>query len=268
VCEALESRDIVFGTYRSHALYLAKGGDLNGMMAELYGKATGGARGKAGSMHLVDVPNGVMGGSAVVATTIPQAVGYAYALKLQRKDAVVVSFFGDGATEEGVFYESLNFAALKALPIIFICENNRYAIHTHQDQRQAVPDICRRVTGFGLPAETIEDDILQVHEKVSAKVQTLRSNEPGPFFFECMTYRWKEHVGPGDDFTLGYRTMEEAESWINNDQVNRIAQMLDAEQRASVEQEVEDEIQAAMSFAESSPFPDKSELFDHVFAGA
>lgn len=129
VCQALRFDDMVFGTYPGHALYLAKGGDLKRMIAELYGKATGCAKGKGGPMHLVDIPHGVMGMSAVVGTTIPHAVGYAYALKLQRSDRIVASFFGDGTTEEGVFYEALNFAALRQLPILFICENNGYAIH-------------------------------------------------------------------------------------------------------------------------------------------
>ena len=148
VCEALEPSDVVFGSYRGHAMYLAKGGDVRRMIAELYGKVDGCARGKGGSMHLVDVPQGVMGTSAVVATTIPNAVGYAYAIKLRRERRVVVSFFGDGATEEGVFHESLNFAALKKLPILFVCENNHYAIHTHQRQRQANEDICGRGAKF------------------------------------------------------------------------------------------------------------------------
>ncbi len=153
VCDALNRDDIVFGTYRGHALYLAKGGDLKGMIAELYGKIDGCAKGKGGSMHLVDIDKGIMGTSAIVATTIPDAVGYAYALKYQRKDSIVVSFFGDGAVEEGVFYESINFAALKHLPIIFICENNSYAIHTHQLKRQSVANICERVVSFGIKAE-------------------------------------------------------------------------------------------------------------------
>src|SRR5438309_778362 len=131
VCEALRGEDVVFGTYRSHALYLAKGGNLKAMIAELYGKATGCAKGKGGSMHMIAPSVQMWGTSAVVGTTIPHAVGYAYALKLRRRDGIVACFFGDGATEEGVFYESMNFAALKKLPIIFICENNCYAIHTH-----------------------------------------------------------------------------------------------------------------------------------------
>src|SRR5688572_3655012 len=129
VCEALRTDDVVFGTYRSHACYLAKGGSLRGMIAELYGKATGVAKGKAGSMHLIDVAAGVMGASAVVASSISQAVGYALAIKMRREDRVVACFFGDGAVEEGTFHESLNFAALKRLPVLFVCENNAYAIH-------------------------------------------------------------------------------------------------------------------------------------------
>src|SRR3984893_17043188 len=158
VCAALEARDVVFGTYRGHALYLAKGGDLQRMIAELYGKATGCTKGKGGSMHLIATEKGVMGTSAVVGTTIANAVGYAYALRYRRKQSIVVSFFGDGATEEGVFAESLNFAVLKRLPILFVCENNQYAIHTHQSRRQGKMAICERARAFGLPAERIENN--------------------------------------------------------------------------------------------------------------
>ena len=266
VCDALNRDDIVFGTYRGHALYLAKGGDLKGMIAELYGKIDGCAKGKGGSMHLVDIDKGIMGTSAIVATTIPDAVGYAYALKYQRKDSIVVSFFGDGAVEEGVFYESINFAALKHLPIIFICENNSYAIHTHQLKRQSVANICERVVSFGIKAERINDnDVLSLRERISGNIESLRNGETGPLFFECMTYRWREHVGPNEDFSLGYRTREEAESWIQNDQVESIGKMLKTEQQTKIEKEVEEEIQEAFAFAEKSPFPEASELYTDVF---
>lgn len=261
VCEALATTDIVFGSYRCHAMYLAKGGDLDKMIAELYGKVTGCAKGKGGSMHLVDVEHGVMGASAVVGTTIPEAIGYAYGLKVQKSNAVVVIFFGDGATDEGVYYESLNFAALKSLPIIFICENNGYAIHTRQDLRQSNSDIYQRARVFGIPSERIEDDIFQVHGQVKSAVHSIRSGKSGPFFFECLTYRWKEHVGPNDDFHLGYRTLEEARPWIDNDQVARVGAMLDPEKRLRIEAEVDQEIRAAFTFAEDSPFPDSAELF-------
>jgi TPP-dependent pyruvate/acetoin dehydrogenase alpha subunit len=265
VCEALEPQDVVFGSYRGHAMYLAKGGDLNRMVAELYGKEGGCARGKGGSMHLVDVQRGVMGTSAVVATTIPNAVGYAYALKVRRERRVVVSFFGDGATEEGVFQESLNFAALKELPILFVCENNRYAIHTHQNQRQANDDICGRVKAHGVPAHRIErNDVLALHQTTRNVVNETR-NGGGPAFIECMTYRWLEHVGPGEDFALGFRERAEAETWKQGDPVKTVGSSLDAAKRAQIEKEVEREIAAAFDFAESSAFPGREELHRHVY---
>jgi TPP-dependent pyruvate/acetoin dehydrogenase alpha subunit len=265
VCEALRPDDVVFGTYRSHAYYLAHGGDLRKMMAELYGKVTGCAKGKGGSMHLVDVAHGVMGASAVVGTTIANAVGYAYALKLQRKDSIVVSFFGDGATDEGVFHESLNFAALKELPLLFICENNFYAIHTHLLRRHKEANLCERVRAYGIPAERIEDnDVLEIHERAKGVVAKLRGSQAGPFFLECLTYRWKEHVGPNDDFHLGYRTYEEARPWVEGDQVERLAALVAPEERKRIEAAVEEEISAAIAFAEGEPFPDARELLTDV----
>ena len=266
VCEALRPDDVVFGTYRSHAYYLAKGGDLKKMLAELYGKATGCAKGKGGSMHLVDAAHGVMGASAVVGTTIPNAVGYAYALKLKKKNSVVVSFFGDGATDEGVFHESMNFAALKSLPVIFVCENNFYAIHTHQTRRQKLTNICEKARAYGMPAEQIPDnDVLRIYDRVSAAVGKLRSGETGPVFFECLTYRLKEHVGPNDDFHLGYRSREEAARWIENDPIRRLTEVIDAAQRQKIESGVEAEIRDAFAFAEQSPFPESAELYTDVF---
>lgn len=266
VCEALGRDDVVFGTYRSHALYLAKGGDLPKMIAELYGKLDGCAKGKGGSMHLIDVAARVMGASAVVGTTIPQAVGFAYALKLQRKDSVVVSVFGDGAVDEGVFHESLNFAALKSLPIIFVCENNFYAIHTHQLQRQKLGNICERARVHGMPAEQIPDnDVVGIYEKMNEAVGRLRSGQPGPFFFECLTYRLKEHVGPSEDFQLGYRSREEAEPWIKTDPIKQLGDRLDPQRRREIETAVEAEIRDAFAFAERSPFPQAAELYTDVF---
>lgn len=266
VCEALRPEDIIFGTYRSHAYYLAKGGDMKAMVAELYGKSTGCAKGKGGSMHIVDVAHGIMGASAVVGTPLPNAVGYAYALKVQKKPGIVVCFFGDGATEEGVYHESLNFAALKGVPVIFICENNGYAIHTHISKRQKMPDnLVERARGYGMPAERIQDDIFEVYNRVNAAAEALRAGKPGPYFFECMTYRWKEHVGPNEDYQLGYRTLDEAEPWMKNDQLKRLAGMIAPEVRQRIETEVEAEIKEAFEFAESSPFPVEAELYTDVF---
>ena len=236
------------------------------MIAELYGKADGCAKGKGGSMHLIDIEARVMGASAVVGTTIPQAVGFAYAVKLQRKDSVVASFFGDGAVDEGVFHESLNFAALKRLPIIFVCENNRYAIHTHQLKRQKLDNICDRARAHGLPAEQIpNNDVQGIYERISQSVGQLRAGSLGPVFFECLTYRLKEHVGPNDDFQLGYRTQEEAEAWVKSDPIEQLRAHLDAAERRRIEVEVEDEIKDAFSFAEQSPWPHAAELYTDVY---
>ncbi len=268
VCEALRPDDVVFGSYRGHALYLAKGGDLKAMIAELFGRSGGCSHGKGGSMHLIDPAAGVMGTSAVVGTTIPNAVGYAYALQYRRTERVVASFFGDGATEEGVFAESLNFAALKRLPVLFVCENNRYAIHTHQRRRQATSAICDRARAHGVPAERVEnDDVLELHRLAAEAVTRIRSGE-GPRFLEFMTYRWQEHVGPGRDYHLGYRGEDEARPWMANDQVARLAARIAPAERAAIEAEVEREITDAIASAEASPFPAPHELYTDVFKEA
>lgn len=265
VCEALAPRDVVFGTYRGHALYLAKGGDLRQMIAELYGKATGCAQGWGGSMHLIDTDAGMMGTSAVVGTTIANSVGYAYALKYRHSDAVVVSFFGDGATEEGVFHESLNFAALKRLPMLFVCENNSYAIHTHQLRRQALANIAGRARSYGMPAERVDDgDVLALHGRVSRAIADIRSGKTGPIFLECKTYRWKEHVGPGEDWHLGYRQPQELAPWRDSDALVKLAEQLDDDARRQIEGEVECEIEVAFAFADLSPEPKAEALFGEI----
>ncbi|MDB5313987.1 MAG: acetoin dehydrogenase [Gemmataceae bacterium] len=265
VCAALRPQDVVFGTYRGHALYLAKGGDLNAMVAELYGKATGCTKGKGGSMHLIDPEAGVMGMSAVVGTTIANAAGYAYALKHRRPDAVVVSFFGDGATEEGVFAETLNFAVLKQLPVLFVCENNGYAIHTPQIRRQGKADICARAEAAGVPSARLNgNDVVGLARRTEEALAEVRTGG-GPWFFEVATYRWREHVGPGEDYQLGYRAAAECGPWVAADPVRRLGDALPAGERTGIEAEVETEIAAAFAFAEASPFPDSAELMTDIF---
>jgi TPP-dependent pyruvate/acetoin dehydrogenase alpha subunit len=264
VCAALEPQDVVFGTYRGHALYLAKGGDLKRMLAELYGKATGCTKGKGGSMHLIACDQGMMGTSAVVGTTIANAIGYAYALRYRHQEALVASFFGDGATEEGVFSESLNFAVLKRLPILFVCENNQYAIHTHQSRRQGTPAICARARAYGMTAERIDgNDLAFLVERSRDVVARIRAGE-GPWFFEVLTYRWKEHVGPNTDYQLGYRSEAEAAPWILRDPVRCLGERMQPGVRARVEREVEEEIAEAFAFAEASPLPEAAELLCDV----
>lgn len=266
VCGLLAPDDVVAGTYRGHAMYLAKGGDLNAMIAELYGKSTGCSRGKGGSMHLAGIDRGILGTSAIVGSTISIAVGYALAFKRDGKGRVVAVFMGDGATEEGAFYESLNFAALHKLPILFVCENNGFAIYTALAKRWSAKTLCERVAGFGIPTERIENgDVFRIREVARAGVESMR-NGRGPFFMECLTYRWIEHVGPREDYDLGHRSREEAQPWLDSDQVARAGAMLDEAERALIDAEIESEIASAINFAENSPLPADDELYEHIFA--
>jgi TPP-dependent pyruvate/acetoin dehydrogenase alpha subunit len=267
VCDVLRPDDVVAPTYRGHAAFLAKGGSLRGLMAELYGKATGVAGGKGGSMHLIDMRHNVLGASAVVGTTIPIAVGYALACKRKKTDRVSVAFFGDGATEEGVFAESLNFAALHKLPVLFVCENNYYAIHTPITRRWATTRLCERVRTYGIPAHEVKDgDVFKLRALAGDAVAGMRRGD-GPTFVECQTYRWREHVGPNEDFDQGYRSREDLNPWLKNDPVESVGRMLSDERRAVLDSEIELEIEDAIEFAESSPFPVKEALYTNVFAG-
>ena len=268
VCDPLRADDVVSGTYRGHAVYLAKGGDLAAMFAELYGKDTGCARGKGGSMHLVDMQQYILGTSAVVGTTVPIALGYALALKREGAGRVAAAFFGDGATEEGVFYESLNFAALRRLPVLFVCENNLFAVHSHIRKRQATSHLCERVRTYGIPAEQVADgDVLAIRRLAAGFIDRMRAGEIGPAFVECMTYRWREHVGPGEDYDSGYRSRDELRPWQENDQVKVIGDLLPATERAAIDAQIEAELARAVEFAENSPFPNPKELFTNVYAG-
>lgn len=260
-CAALVETDIVFGTYRGHSLYLAKGGDLKGMMAELYGKSTGVAGGKGGSMHLIDTSRGVMGMSAVVATTIPQAAGYAYAFKLRKQKNIVVSFFGDGATEEGVFHETLNFAALKKLPMIFVCENNQYAVLSHQSERQSSSNITERASVYGMHSEKIDkNDAQAIYEKINwARNQIVEKGE-GPIFFECMTERYREHVGPNERDDIKTRSAE------INDPLEQLSKLVSYDFKEGVSKEVDLELNEAIDFADKSSFPSNDTLYQDVYA--
>lgn len=267
VCDLLRDDDIVGGTYRGHALYLAKGGDLKSMFAELYGKVEGCSRGKGGSMHLISPEKSFLGTSAIVGTTIPVAVGHAMALQREGTGRVCVVFMGDGATEEGVFYESLNFAALHRLPILFVCENNGYAIYTALKKRWSSTAICDRVAGFGVPTHRIENgDVFQIRAYMEQTLEKLRSGESGPAFLECLTYRWLEHVGPGEDFHLGHRTRDELDFWKKNDQVDVVGKLVAPETKKQIDQEIEREVEDAIKFAENASSPSDEELYKYVFS--
>ncbi len=211
VCANLKTTDYALGSHRSHGSYLAQGGSLKAMFAELYGRRDGCAAGRGGSMHMVDESVGFLGTSALVGGTIPMAVGAAWSARLRGTDAVAACFFGDAAVEEGVFTESLNLAALHRLPVLFVCENNLYATCTPLAPRQpaAAAEIRRRGEPFGIPGVRVDgNDVLAVHEAAATAVARARKGE-GPTLLECMTYRWKGHVGPDADTHLGYRSQVE-----------------------------------------------------------
>ena len=272
VCRALAPSDHVHGTYRGHAFYIAKGGDLKRMFAELYGKDAGCARGKGGSMHLVDPDAGLMSCSAIVASTIPVATGDAFASERQGRPRVVVSVFGDGAIDEGVFYESVNFAVLKKLPILYILENNAYAIHSKIAERRKQTELWRVTEGLGLVGEKHDGtDAALVYSTTAKAVAALRKGS-GPKLLEFTAYRWHEHVGPGVDFHEAYRRPNEQALATKNDPLKLAKADLSA--RCGVkedmfgrwEAEVTHEIDEAVDFAEKSPFPAVEHLYENVFA--
>jgi len=259
VCHALRQEDWVFGTYRSHAVYIAKGGDLALMFAELYGKVTGVSEGKAGSMHLAAPEVGMMGSSAVVASSIPHAVGAAFAAKHRQSDQVNVAFFGDGALEEGVAHESLNFASLHNLPLILVCEDNGFAAHSPIESRQKFNRL-ELLDTYKIPTQRLEDglDFMKIYEAMSELTAKVRGGG-GPQYLEIKTMRAREHVGPGDDFEAGYRSREEFEKWSINDPLIR-----DTETVALLEAEISQAIDAAVDFAEKSEWPGQAILLTDV----
>ena len=259
VCEQLSTDDIVFITYRGHAFYLAKGGSLNAMMAELYGRANGVSKGKAGSMHLAAPQVGVMGASAVVASTIPLAVGAALANQLRRQSSLSVVCFGDGATEQGTYHESLNFAALYRLPTLFLCENNGLAVHATLAERHSYK-IHEHARAYGIETVRINEgwDFMKIGDVTGEVISAMRK-DGCPRLIEIMTCRYKEHVGPGEDYSAGYRELADIEAWKINDPlcfdmplVNELRPQLDAE------------ISAAVAFAEAGPLPGEADLLADV----
>ena len=262
VCAALNRDDVVYSGHRCHAHYLAKGGDLLGMVAELYGKEIGCARGRGGSVHLNDPSVGMVASSAILGQTMAVAVGSALAFKMDGSERVAASFFGDGAIEEGIFHESLNFAVVKRLPVLFVCENNGYSTHTPLEVRQPRGiEIYQRARSYGMPSKLVDgNDVFAVYEATGEAVGAVRSGE-GPFFLECTTYRWREHVGPLWDYDWGYRSKEEVERWIARCPIKRATERLISEGDVSesdlkaMERELRAEVDRAVATAKAAPFP-------------
>ncbi len=258
VCDALRADDLVFATYRSHAFYVAKGGRLDAMFAELYGRMGGVSKGKAGSMHLSAPEVGLMGSSAVVASTIPHAVGAAHSFKRRSDSRIAIAVFGDGATEEGVYHECLNFAALMKVPVLFICEDNGLAVHSHRPVRQSYT-LQKHAATFGIASRRLDEgwDMLAVREATMAAAAKVRAGEP--FVLEIATSRYKEHVGTGEDFHFGYRTSDDTDAWKRRDPL-----IIDQQLVESLRPELECEIAEAVAFAERSPSPGRAELLTDI----
>lgn len=271
VCAHLKHEDHIFSTHRSHGHCIAKGMDMKPIAAELYGRSTGCSRGRGGSMHLTDPEYGIPGTTAIVGGSIPLAVGAALSAVKKAENRIAVAFFGDGATEEGAFHESLNYAALKRLPVVFVCENNFYATNSPLSARQPAVSIAGRAAGYGIPGGCVDgNDVVAVYGAAKEAVERARRGE-GPSLIECRTYRWKGHVGPSSDIDAGCRPAEEHEEWLRKCPVDVFGSLLldtgavsDSDVEGMV-REIAAEIAEAMTLAKSGPSPEPSSLMDDVY---
>jgi len=270
VCQALSETDQVFGTYRSHALYLAKTGNIYNFFAEMYGKDTALLKGKGGSMHLCDPAKGFLGTSAIVASVISVAVGAAFANKIKGNGKVVAVFFGDGAMDEGAFWESINLASLMCLPVIFVCEDNGIAVHTHAQQRQGYKDITQIISRF--KCNVFQDNttsVEDIYHLASKAINAARSTQV-PSFMRLKYYRYLEHVGVNEDFDAGYRSKKEFEKWLKKDPVllqrsKLLSDGSDEDLIRRIESEISEKIVSAIRHAKNAVFSGRDELHKGVF---
>lgn len=269
VCGSLTNQDYITSTHRGHGHLIAKGGKVDLMMAELFGKATGYCKGKGGSMHIADVELGILGANGIVGAGQPIAAGAAFACKYKKTDAVAVCFFGDGASNRGTFHEALNMAAVWKLPLVFICENNMYGISNCQRDHMRVTDVSDRAAAYGVPGMTVDgNDVIAVYEAAAEAIERARRGD-GPSLVECKTWRWRGHFegDPG-----AYKNPEEQEAWLNKDPIPRFEQKLvelkyatPAELEA-IKVKVEAQIDAAIRFSQESPDPSPEDALTDVYA--
>lgn len=271
--EILTDNDLAVSTHRAHAHYLAKGGSLDAMVAEIYGKATGCSGGRGGSMHLIDESVGFMGSTAIVGNTIPIGVGLGLAKKIKSESGIAVVFLGDGAIEEGVFYESANFAALKKLPVLFVCENNLYSVYSSlKDRQPAGRKIHELAASIGLWTKHGNGNSVEEAYNVCLDAYKHVLSGQGAAFIELDTYRWREHCGPNYDNDIGYRSVAEYEQHRANDPIatfetqlieNKIISQVDC---SDVVDEINHKVAQAFEKAKAAPFPDERSSYQHVYA--
>lgn len=270
-CTTLNNDDMITSTHRGHGHCIAKGADLNRMMAELFGKKDGYCKGKGGSMHIADMEIGMLGAMGIVGSGGPIAVGAALAAKKRETGQAVVCFFGDAATNTGAFHESANFASLFELPVVFVCENNLYGISVSMKRHTRVKHIADRAAGYAMPAVKVDgNDVVKVYETVGKAVESARKGK-GPTLVECKTYRFRGHFEGDPNLGERYRTRKEVEQWKAKCPIKRHKERLLKEKLATkkemdqIEKEVRQEIEDAMSYAERSPFPSGEEALEDVF---
>jgi len=271
VCAALRKTDFITSTHRGHSHCIAKGADLTRMMAELLAKQTGYCRGRGGSMHIADVETGNLGANGIVAGGIPIAAGAALAQKMKGNDNVVVSFFGDGATNEGAFHEAMNLAAIWDLPVIFVCENNKYGMSNSTEFSMRIENIAERAASYGFEGVTVDgNDVDEVFQAAAAAVEKARGGK-GPTLIECVTYRHKGHSKSDKNL---YRTKEEIEDWKTKDPIGRFehkaieAGALDQDQVDAITEKMRDAVRTAITEASSAPDSDPAELLASVYREA
>ncbi|MBI2864812.1 MAG: thiamine pyrophosphate-dependent dehydrogenase E1 component subunit alpha [Chloroflexi bacterium] len=269
VCANLGPADYVSSTHRGHGHLIAKGGDLDKMMAELFAKSTGYCKGKGGSMHIASLGVGILGANGIVGAGLPIAVGAGFAAKYRKSDAVAVAFFGDGASNQGTFHEAVNLAAVLKAPVIFVCENNGYAVSTSQARHQTIVDVADRARAYGIPGAIVDgNDVFAVYKAAREAIGRARVGL-GPSLVECKTYR---HYGHSIGDPGRYRTQEEVDAWKLKDPIPRLRDRLielgvmSGEQADSIDQEVAGAIESAVRFAEESPSASLEALLEDVYA--
>ena len=272
VAHNLRKKDKILSAHRSHAHYLAKNGDLKKMLAELYGKNTGCAKGRGGSMHLIDLPNGFFAVVPIVGSTVAIAVGLSLSNVKQSLNDLVTVFFGDGATEEGVFFESIDFAILKNLPMLFICENNFYSVYSNLSVRQSSKRVIHKmVKSHGMTTFSGDgNDVVEVDYLVNKALDIIKIKKK-PVFLELFTYRWLEHCGPNRDDDLNYRNKEELKKWLRKCPIKKLEKKMLNDKKINqklilhYKKSIIREINIAFSFAKKSKFPVKKDLFKYVY---
>lgn len=262
---ALRKDDYLLNTHRGHGHFLMWGGDLNRMMAEFLGKETGYCRGRGGSMHIADVESNNLGAQGIVAGNLPISVGVGLSIKMRQTDQVVLTLFGDGAANEGAFHESLNMASIWNLPVIYLCENNQYAMSMAFDRAFKIEQISDRAAAYGMVGETIDgNDVVAVYKAVQSAAKRAREGH-GPTLIEAVTYRYKGHSK--SDRQL-YRTREEVKKWMEKDPIHRFRALLDISESefSEIEKQAKEKIKQAVEFAENSPEPDVATILEGIYA--